>query len=113
MSLWSDYHKETEGSETIETEFGFVRFNLNPPSCVIHDLFVAPEFRLQGKGTEIMNSVTQRAKDAGCDTLWSKVTDGMFCLNESLAANLHYGFRIVEIVNHTIIMSKYIGGSSG
>lgn len=113
MSLWAEYHKETEGHECIETEFGFVRYQLLSPVCAIHDLFVAREHRLQGKGLEIMNEVVSRAQAAGCNLLWSRVGLGMLCANESLKANLNYGFKVQQAENGYIIMTKDIGGQHG
>lgn len=113
MSLWADYHKETEGHEVIENEYGFVRYSISAPNCFIHDLYVSPAHRRHNHGSFLAKKVTKLALEAGCTRLWSQVGLGSFTANEALKANLAYGFIVREAQNGFIIMSKEIGGENG
>jgi GNAT superfamily N-acetyltransferase len=108
-SLWARYHEETEGHQVIETDKAFVRYHISPPLCLIHDIYVAPEVRSHGHGKAIMSRVTQEAREKGCTHLWSQVGLGMLCANESLKANLGYGFVVQRAENGFIIMTKDLG----
>jgi ribosomal protein S18 acetylase RimI-like enzyme len=113
MSLWADYHKETEGHSVHETERGFIRYSCEPPNCYIHDLYVRPECRRSGHGTELADVVAERARESGCTYLWSRVGLGSATAQEALKANLAYGFMVREAQNGFMIMSKDIGGQRG
>lgn len=110
MSLWSDYHKETEGHEVIETEYGFVRYSITAPLCWIHDLYVCPEHRRHNHGSFLAKKVTALAIEAGCTHLWSQVGLGSRTANDALKANLSFGFLVQGAQNGFIIMSKDITG---
>lgn len=108
MSLWSAYHKETEGHETLETESGFIRFSLNPPNCYVHDLYVRPDLRRGKYATNLADSVTLIAREAGCTHMWSEVGVVSRTSTEALYANLSYGFKVQRAENGFILMCKEV-----
>lgn len=109
MSLWADYHKETEGHETIENEFGFIRYSFNPPLCVIHDIYVSPKFRQKNCGRELFSRVRAIAKENKMTHLWSRVWLGSLTADLALKANIAGGFKVHQAENNSIIMMQEVG----
>ena len=113
MSLWSECIRERQGHEVIEEPWGFIEYHMAPPYCVIDDLYVIPEERLKGLGRDLADRVTQIARDAGATHLWSNIYGNSLNKNETLKANLAYGFLWQGIDGGRIILTKDIGGSNG
>lgn len=110
MSLWADYHEETEGHETLETADGFIRYSFAPPVCQIHDLYVVPAKRQTRVAWVLADAVSKLAKDKGMTHLWSRVWCASRTADAALKANLAYGFQVMNAENGSIIMMKELGG---
>ena len=71
MSLWADYVNECGILEIIEHPWGFITFHLdvstNPPFLGINDMYVAPEFRKEGLGTQLLAEAIAWGRGFGCD----------------------------------------------
>jgi GNAT superfamily N-acetyltransferase len=106
MSLWAEYHKETDGSICIERFFGFIRYEIEGNLCKIHDLFVKENFRREGCAWALADEVSVIAKKSSCTHLWSRVGCGTLGATEALSANLAYGFKIAMAEGGFIIMLK-------
>lgn len=117
MSLWAEYHKETDGSEVIERFFGFIRYDFSDDGkvCRIHDLFVRENSRRDRCAWILADEVSAVAKRANCTHLWSRVGIGTFGASEALQANLAYGFKLAAADGGWVIMMKDLtdGGSVG
>ncbi len=114
VSLWSKCIKERQGHEVIEEPWGFIEYHIELPFCLIDDLYVEPEFRMQGKAKELAERVTQIAKDTkGCTHLWSSIYRNSFNSTDTLRANLAYGFKWFAEENNRIILVKELGGANG
>ena len=107
-SLWAQYHKETEDHEVIEGKCGFIRYSFSGKLCLIHDLFVAKEFRRDRIAWDLADTVTHLAINRGCTHLWSRVGVATGGANEALLANLAYGFKVQAAEGGFIIMLKDI-----
>ena len=110
QSLYARYSSEREGHEFIEEPWGFIEYTISGEICLIHSIYIIPEERLSGKGSELANRVTQIALDKGCKFLWSQVWVSMLNSTDSLLAILGYGFKLAEAANGRIILTKQIGG---
>lgn len=108
MSQFSDYIKETQGRECIEREFGFVTYVITGPECYIEDIYVSPEFRIQGIGSRLTDMVREKAKGLGCTHLVGTVNGLFKDPTTSAKALLAYGFKIERIVQNVIIMKMEI-----
>lgn len=110
MSLWADYMKERLGHHTIETEDGFVVFDVKPPKMSIEDIYVRPEVRKGTKSLKLFNEAVARGKAQGCTEVWTQVWIGPTGAERALRVNLALGFRVMSAQNNGIILMKEIGG---
>lgn len=63
MSLYSDYLKEREDLEVIESEIGFVTYKFREDQTVyIQDIYVKNKFRASGEASRLANQVLDLAK---------------------------------------------------
>lgn len=109
MSLWSQCIKEREGRDVIEESWGFIEYLIRPPNVEIHDLYVQPEFRGQGKGQELANRVATLGREQGCTALWSNVYVDSLNASETLRLNLTYGLKVRSADGGRIILAKELG----
>lgn len=112
QTLWSRYHEETEGHVVIEEAYGFIRFSIVPPVCLVHDLYVVPEERRKGYAWELADRTAKIARDAGCVEMWSEIGLKSKTCDGAMLANLAYGFKLRDTSGKFILMSKDIGGNS-
>jgi ribosomal protein S18 acetylase RimI-like enzyme len=94
MSLWTDYLKEREGFESVETQYGFATFKITNGEMYIRDLFVLPDFRRLGKATELADMLTDIAYERRCTLLLGTVSLGLASTTDSVKALLFYGFSV-------------------
>lgn len=106
MSLFSDYYKERDGKFVIETGDGFIVYKMFKEECLISELFVRPQVRLNGIGSYLADKVAKVAKDAGCRFLTATVDPKALNARESTLAILHYGFRILRTEPNMICFIK-------
>lgn len=108
--MWLEYQKERFGYEAIEEEFGFLLYSLNHPYLAVQEIYIKPEFRRSIKALELMNRITQIARENGCIYLWTQVWLNDKGASRAMRANLAYGFKMTEASNNRIIMLKEIEG---
>lgn len=94
MSLWTEYLKEREGFESVETEYGFATFKITNEEMYIRDLYVDPVVRRLGKATEIADMLTDIAYERRCKILSGTVSLGLPSTTDSVKALLFYGFSV-------------------
>lgn len=64
-SMYEEYIKEREFLKIIKTDKGFITYRVNGDTCLINDYFVLPEFRKNGHGYFLANSVFEICKEIG------------------------------------------------
>jgi ribosomal protein S18 acetylase RimI-like enzyme len=107
--MWADYVKEREGKETIEDPGqGFIVYKIQNQVCHICELYVAPHCRKEKIGSRLADAVTKIAKEAGCKVLFANVVPSLNGANESMLAQLAYGFKITAAHEDCIFMHKEI-----
>jgi GNAT superfamily N-acetyltransferase len=111
MSLFSDYWKEEENKEVIQTENGFIAFQHIPNNkeFFITDMFVDKSVRGTGLGQLIGNLAQERAIDLGCKKLTCNVwvKDPKITTRKIRIFN-EFGFNIISCGNGFITMMKEI-----
>ncbi len=110
MSLYSDYHKETFGYETIEVEGGFIVYDLKPPECSIEDFHVRKDLRGGPLAKRLADQVFRRAKEGGALRVWARIRPGLKGAEHALKSDLHYGFKLFGVNGNDIILMKDLGG---
>lgn len=113
MSLWSEYVAERDGSEVIEKDFGFIQYRMQGEACVIDEIYVKPEFRMQGRGLELFEQVCGRARLSGKKAVLSELYVTRMNATEALKAQLAAGFIPIAAEAGIIVLKYELGGSGG
>lgn len=108
MSLWAEYARERNGTESIEHEFGFITFRIVNEECYIEDAFVRPSMRQKNYGSALLEQVEERAKKQGCKFVTSCIRPSEAVATISMKAQLARGFRIHSAQTDKIYMIKEI-----
>lgn len=108
--MWHDYVRERLGHEVYQTDHGFVTYSIKGEACEIIDIYVQPDKRREGIGWQMANEVTRKALEAGCKRLIGFVWFGTAGAEDSMQAQLAYGFKLNHSDGQRIILVKEIGG---
>lgn len=93
--MWSEYYQELWGRETIETEHGFICYQILNNTCHIIDLYVRPEKRKSLEAFKLIDAVTDIAKNIyKCTELRGSVHLESRGSEYALATNLKYGMKL-------------------
>lgn len=106
MSKFAAYLKEREGVELIETERGFSIYVITGEECYIRDVFVYPEYRKQGAGSDICDTISAIARESGCKIITTSVSPLANNPTLSMDAILRYGMKLNCVLNGLIFFSK-------
>ena len=105
MSLYGDYIKEREGRDIVESEKGFATYQIfKDGQCYLQDLYVAPEHRESHVATEMANTVSQIAKEAGCTRLVGSVWMGDKNASKNMSIFLKYGMRLHSVKDQVVYL---------
>lgn len=104
--MWSEYIKEREGFETLETEKGVATYKISGEECYIKDIYVSKDHRKSGEGSRIGDIISDIARINGCTRLTGSVVPSLNGSTESLAALIRYGFKIHSCAQDFIILVK-------
>ena len=96
MSLYADYIKERQGFECLENEHSFITYKKIDDFVFIEDLYIKPEARREGKGTELCEQVEDIAIELGCKALVTTVDMSTNGWEASLQGILKFGFNLVN-----------------
>lgn len=106
MSLYSQYIKEREDFEIVETNEGFATFKCVGPECYIRDIYVTSQGRKAGHASFMADKISSLAKERGCQFLVGTVCPQSKGATESLMVLLAYGFRLVKSDTNLIYFKK-------
>lgn len=108
MSLYSQYIKEREGFECIETPSGFATYVISGTECYIRDIYVIPEARQSKLASQIADTVVDRAKAKGCKIITGSVCPIANGSTDSLKFLLAYGMKLVKSEPNMIWFAKEV-----
>lgn len=108
LSKYARYIKEKAGHELIENDFGFITYEVGKDFVHIHDLWVDPDFRDKGYGSNLVAEVIKKGKMNDCKYLTACVQLNANNLTDTLKAQLHYGFLVVGANENEIKLIKEI-----
>lgn len=108
MSHYSEYILERENIQTVENDYGFITYKTEDSKCLIVDMYIAKEHRLNGNGVKLMNSLVSELKSKGVELLYCTCIPSTFNSTDSLRAILSYHFILISCENDKIIFEKRI-----
>lgn len=105
--MWAEYYKELWNRDTIETESGFICYQIQDETCHIVDLYVRPEKRKGIEAFKLIDTVCDLAKNIyKCKSLVGSVHLESRGSEYALATNLKYGMHLVGAENNRIFLRK-------
>lgn len=105
--MWNEYFHELWGRETLETDHGFICYQIQDSVCHIVDLYVRPEQRKSIEAFKLIDTVVDLAKNIfKCSTLVGSVHLESRGSEYALMTNLKYGMRLVRAENNRIFLRK-------
>lgn len=104
--MYKDYIKEREGKDTLETEYGFIIYELTENDLFIGDIYVKPEFRKQNIGKTLIDTVESYAKTLNVKIAYAMVDTRALNFNNSLSFALSIGYTINKITDNRLIFLK-------
>lgn len=108
MSLYSEYLKERENFDCIESDNGFITFQVSGKECYIRDLYIRPAFRNKKNASELANQVAEIAKQSGCSHLTGSVDVKDKELSRNIQVLMAYGFKLFSMRDDMIYLIKEI-----
>lgn len=108
MSLYSEYLRERENVETLESDRGFATYYFTNDGCYIKDIYVHPDHRKTGEASKLADEITKIAQEKGCNKLYGSVCPSAKGSTASLKVLLAYGFSLDSSINNFIMMVKEI-----
>lgn len=107
-SLYAQYLEEKTNRKIIETEDGFVTYEINGPQCWIADIYVIRERRKLGIAMQMCIKVAEIAKEAGCKFILGTVQVENKDATEGLMACLQMGMKLLKAENGTVFLTREI-----
>lgn len=96
MDLFARYKEEREGSIVYKQEYGFLVYSIIGKDCVLHEIYVHPDFRRKKIGKHMTDVVLTGAKELGCNIAYCSVSlnPRIKGASEAAQAFLWYGFKL-------------------
>jgi len=108
MSLYAEFIKERENIETLETEDGFITYNIAGKAVIIHNIYIIPDKRHDGVGHVLENQILVIAKEKGCTHAYGFICPTTRGSTYSLTILLKDGYKLDSCTNNSIVMVKQI-----
>ena len=105
-SLYSEYIKEREGFETLETELGFATYKFGKEECYIRDSYVEPEYRKSDVASKLADTISDIAKRRGYKYISGSVVPSVKGSSTSMKVLLAYGFHLLRSEDNMIWFLK-------
>jgi GNAT superfamily N-acetyltransferase len=109
ISSYGLYIYEREGKFIVEDSRGYATYVYWPDALYIEDMFVKPEFRKLGTGTELADAIYELARARGVRKVVTTVVAKAGGSTESIKAILAHGFKLDSTNNEFIFLTKNIG----
>ena len=108
-SLYAKYIKEREGLELYETEFGYFTYKFVGEECFLANICVASEHRGQGHSGELIDALSELAKESGAKFISSNVDLRDPGASHTLLCALGLGFKVIKAEYGILAIVKKIG----
>lgn len=107
-SLWARYYEEFNGTQMIETEWGFIAFNFLPEAVFVSEIFIVPEMRAGGLGLRLLEEVAEIGRKSGKTHILANVLLGTNVCAEALKTQLNVGFVPIAAESGKILLRREI-----
>lgn len=107
--MYGDFLKEYHNKEILETDKGYLTYQISNNECYVTDIYVKPEFRRSHAAFDLADEITIIAKERGCTKLVGSVVPSFKGSTENLKGLFLYGFRLQTSAPDFIIVVKDIG----
>lgn len=108
--MYKDYISAGEGAEVVEFDFGFLVLKNVNNLLYIETIYVAPEFRKQNKGSEMLDYAEKRAKNEQKVGILGSCCPSRKGATVSMKSMFARGFEIESASQDVIYLIKPIGG---
>ena len=106
MSLYADYLKDSGLRHIIETDAGFITYEIHGNVCYAVDMYIKPEFRRQGTARQLMNQVVDLALNNNCKWVSTTINTLIKDPTRSMQGLITYGFKITRSEANCIYLVK-------
>lgn len=106
LSLYAEYIKERQGSDILETKYGFATFNLLGQECYVQDVYVVPEYRKSGVCKALIENIEVIANTNKCQYLTTSVSPVAKNSTDSIKICLRLGFQLFRSDSSLIYFMK-------
>lgn len=107
-SLYAKYLEEKTNIEILESDYGFVTYEIQDTRCYISDVFTIKEKRLEGLMLKMCLEVGEIAKARGCDCVIGTVILSNKDSTEGLKACISMGMKLLKAENNVIYLIRDI-----
>lgn len=103
-TLYAKYIKEREGTDVLESEFGFITYRITGAECFIVDMHVDQAARKTGQGRALLEQLSEIAKECHFLTanIWLKKKGSQVSLRGALAC----GFEVRNANADVLLIAK-------
>jgi GNAT superfamily N-acetyltransferase len=113
MSLWADYIQELRAGtiQFLEHDFGFISYTYPewaPTSIKVCDIYVAPGFRKDRKGTFLLEEVCEIGRKAGKTSVIAELELNTATIKLAFRSQVAAGFLPMAAHNGIIHLQKEI-----
>lgn len=109
MSMFADHYKEKYKCDTIETENGFVVYQIHENEFFIREYHIASDKRLSNAHVYFFDEICRLAEEAGCDFISASVDIKSQDPETPLIFNLKNGFKLNSLSGNRIILTRELG----
>lgn len=104
--MYAQYLKERVGRETLQTEWGFVSYELRDDHMYLVDLFIVPTHRQNGLGTELGNRMIELAEELKLDRIITTISPYTPGSEVSLGMALKMNFKLYKTDEYGIYLER-------
>jgi GNAT superfamily N-acetyltransferase len=93
---WRSYIRESYNRQVFEHDHGFATYSIIGMYCIIHDMYVEPEFRNSKVGSEMANHIKVICSEEGCTKMACTIDKRSKTYKSALKAITEYGFKVID-----------------
>lgn len=106
MQLYRAYLKERENAELLERPWGWCSYRVEADHVYLIDIYVLPQYRQHGKGTELLVAVEGVTREVGRPAVLGSIATNVPGADRMYAIMFGLGFKIHSSDKDIIYMIK-------